>query len=375
MRERIARVEAWSREIGSTALPPWIVARVLTFGAFAAAVFVVDNEGPLRHASKTTVRGGLLSWDAAYYADIARHGYTARLELRFFPLVPLVARMFGYLGVSPRIALVIFSNCAALIAGWLLYRLARFERGDEALALRATWLLALAPAAFVFVMGYADSTALALAIGAFLTVRKRQWLPTFALALAAGLARPAGFLLAVPIAIEAARGLRSCRPKEWAPRAAAVLGAPIGTGLFLIWVRSRFGDALLPYRVQTQAKLKGPFQSPITTISHALRGLFRGDQIGTGLHVPWLLLAVVLLVVCARHWPLSYSAYAAALLLSATVSANLDSLERYALGAFPLVLAAAGLTKSPRIERAVLVILGSAMSLYALLAFVHAYVP
>ena len=36
----------------------------------------------------------LLAWDAAFYADIAHGGYDAvpRAGLRFFPLVPLLAR-------------------------------------------------------------------------------------------------------------------------------------------------------------------------------------------------------------------------------------------------------------------------------------------
>jgi hypothetical protein len=57
------------------------------------------------------------------------------------------------------------------------------------------------------------------------------------------------------------------------------------------------------------------------------------------------------------------------------VSSNLESFERYALVAFPLVLTATTLTTGRRIERAVLVASGAAMSLYALLAFLHAYVP
>ena len=96
---------------------------------------------------------------------------------------------------------------------------------------------------------------------------------------------------------------------------------------------------------------------------------------GTGLHVPWLVLIVVLLVVCFRTWPASYSTFAAASIGAAAISSNLDSLERYALAAFPLVLVVAGLTRDRRIERAVLVLSGSAMTVYALLAFFHAYVP
>ncbi len=60
---------------------------------------------------------------------------------------------------------------------------------------------------------------------------------------------------------------------------------------------------------------------------------------------------------------------------TAIVSTNLDSFERYALVAFPLVMVVARLTPAKQVERAVLVLSGTAMTIYALLAFLHAYVP
>ena len=53
--------------------------------------------------------------------------------------------------------------------------LVRFETGDEALARRAGWLICLAPAAFTFVMGYAEGTLLLLSAGTFFALRTRHW--------------------------------------------------------------------------------------------------------------------------------------------------------------------------------------------------------
>jgi hypothetical protein len=63
------------------------------------------------------------------------------------------------------------------------------------------------------------------------------------------------------------------------------------------------------------------------------------------------------------------------MLLAALTSKNLDSLERYALSAFPFALAGATLTASPRVERTTLVLGAAAMEGYALLAFLNAVVP
>ena len=75
--------------------------------------------------------------------------------------------------------------------------------------------------------------------------------------------------------------------------------------------------------------------------AHDASLLVHGHHLGSALHLPWALLAVALVVVALRRWPLSYGAFAAAVLVVALTASNLDGFERYALSAFPLVLAGA----------------------------------
>jgi len=358
-------------------LPGWLVARVLVVTALALAHYLVDQLGVTDAVVRASVHHGLVGWDGAYYVGIADHGYEAmsRDALRFFPLIPLLARPLVWVGIPAHASVVIISNVSALLAGMLLFILARRETRDSALAIRATWFLALAPAAFVLVMGYTEATTIALAIGMFLALRAKRWWVAAAIGVLAGLSRPSGFLLAVPALIEVARGLKGLSVNAYMARAAAVISPGVGTLLYLAWVGNRFGDMWLPYSIQTEAGRRGSFTNPVDTIGDALRGLWNGDTVGTGLHVPWLVLVLVLLVICFRTWPLSYGVYAAVSILAAVISSNLDSFERYALGAFPLILVVAALTSSRRVERSVLVLSGAAMTIYALLAFLHAYVP
>ena len=55
--------------------------------------------------------------------------------------------------------------------------------------------MALAPPAFVLVMGYTEAIALCALLGAILAARARRWEVVVACGLAAGLARPTGILL------------------------------------------------------------------------------------------------------------------------------------------------------------------------------------
>lgn len=364
------------------ALGGWVTARVLVAGALALARFLADRLDDVGEAARTAAAAGLRGWDAAWYIDIARRGYGALGEeaVRFFPLQAGLARAGGLGVLDPAWPSVVVANLAALAAAAGLWALARREGLDRPAAGHAAWLLQLWPAGFVLVMGYAEAVSLALSVGVFLALRRRAWWVAGGLGVIAGLSRPTGFLLAVPAAIEATRGRRAARSTQWAARAVAVAGPLVGTAGFLSWVGTRFGDPWLPYTVQTRPGFKGEFRDPFTTVADAFGGLASGDRVGTGLHAVWLLLTVALLAVCARRLPVSYPAYAAVVLTAAAVSENLDSFERYALGAFPLVLAAATLLAAPlpaatQVRRGVYALAGAALSGYAVLAFLGVYVP
>ena len=80
-------------------------------------------------------------------------------------------------------------------------------------------------------------------------------------------------------------------------------------------------------------------------------------------------------MVAFRRLPVSYAAFAAAVLVVAVASSNLDSFERYALSGFPLVIAASTLTSRRGVERIVLLLAGAGLAGYSLLAFLGVFVP
>jgi hypothetical protein len=361
-------------------LAPWITARVIVLAALALARFATSRTHA-QAATVTSVRHGLLGWDAGWYAAIARSGYAALGDpaLRFFPLFPLAARAlgsFGGLGDGP--AVVLLANLSALIGTALVLILVRRETGDAVLARRTTWLLCLAPAAFTFVFGYAEGFLLVAAVACFLAIRPvpgdaPAWWWASLFGVAAGLTRPLGVLLVLPIGVEALRRWRAGRPPQRAASVVAVLGPLIGTVAFLTWSATSAGGFFEPLRVQTQRGHHGALGDPIVVVYDALRGAHH--HLGTALHIPWVILGIVLVVVVWQRLPASYGIFSTAVLVAALSGSNLDSFERYGLSAFPLVIGAAFLTRGPRMERAVLALLGAGLGGYALLAFLGLYVP
>jgi len=364
------------RQALPVALVSWAAARAAVLGALALVEFVLGELTVTRDGVPFTATDGLLGYDAAWYRDIAEHGYGALPDeaVRFFPLVPLLARLLGF-GVVEDVALVVIANASALVLGVLVYLLVVAEGREPAVARRAVWFVALFPAAFVFVWGYAEATAMALTVAAFLALRSRAWLWAAGLGFLVGLGRPTGFLLALPAAVEAYARWPEAHGPERVRRALAVAAAPAGTLVYLAVVGARYGAFFDPYSVQLDDDRSGGFVNPVSTLVDATRGLLDGDEIGTGLHVPWVAVLGVLAVLTFRYWPPSYGVFAVAALGAGVATNNLDSLERYGLAAFPILLTVAVLAARPYAERVVLVASASGLTAYATLAYLRLYVP
>jgi hypothetical protein len=362
----------------AVAAVPCLVSRALVLAALAVARHVVDHLGAVPRP--IALHQGLLAWDAAFYGDIARGGYDSvgRDGLRFFPLLPLAGRAVGLLPfVDARGGVVVVANLSVLVAAVLLVRLVTLETGDRGLAARSVTLLLLAPHAFVFVMGYAESLLCALALAMFLGLRRERWWLAALAGFGAGLCRPVGVLLVLPALVEAVRAgrrHRGPRTRLVAPVVATI--APVaGLASYLLWARDRTGDLWLVVRLQNDRTLRGGTASPFTSVGHALHELVSGDRVGYGLHAVTAAVVLVLLVVVARKLPFSYTVYAGASALVAFCAHNLDSVERYSLATFPFVIAASMLLRRSTIERAVYLLLAGGLVAASVLAFTGALVP
>ncbi len=377
----------WNRlpESLREALLPFAVARVVVAGALGLAHFIVDRTHPSTPGVAARVHAGLLGWDAGWYETIARQGYAplGRESLRFFPAVPLLTHALAWVpGLGDGPALVLLANAAALAATAMLYVLVRRETGDGAVARRSLWVLSLLPAAFVLVMGYAESVLLVFALGCFLALRPPAGAsgprPHFAvagvLAFAAALTRPIGVLLVLATVAELVRWWPRLGRAERVAGVGAVAAPFVGLLAFLAWSKHTVGDWLAPLRVQLQSSHHGGLADPFATLYHDATGVLH-HHVGTALHVPWVLLALAMLIVCWRRLPAPYTLFAAAVLAPAGAGSNLDSFERYALSAFPLSIAAALVLTESQLERAVLALLAAGLVGYALLAFLNISVP
>jgi len=368
-----ARVRGLLDDARAVALP-FVLSRLLIAVGFIVAYGISQHLVP--EAQPVTLTEGLVAWDGTWYRDIAQYGYRASAieGLRFFPLFPLLGKAFSVVTLGRiDLALVLIANCAAFFLAIAIRRLVLFERGSKALADRAVWFLCLFPGAFVLAWAYAESLWLFGIVVVFWAIRSRRWEWAIVAGIAVGLARPLGIVVALPVAIELFRVWRNAHRKERLLGVAAVAAPLAGTAVYLGWVRSVFGDGLLPYTVQNG--LRGDSTNPIVRIWDGMSQMFGTERLGDGLHIPFAIAFVVLLVLSFRYWPVSYGLFAAIVLAAALGAQNLNSLERYGLNAFPIVLTLAVVAHKEKVEKVVLLVLAGGVVALSAMAWAGAYVP
>ena len=233
----------------------------------------------------------------------------------------------------------------AMVGGlWLAVVLAQLARevlaprwGSEesdAVGLRSAWMVAIVPAAIVFVWPYTEGLALLATAGCLLALHRRAWWWVALCAAFAAALRPTGLLLGIPILIEVV----ATRPRpRIVPALAALVAAPLGLLASLAYVGNQVGDWMAPW--EQQRPIRGDFRNPLVRAAESVWGLFHNTD--TEL-VPFVVLWCLLVVVSVRkRQPWSWVAFSGATLTVALAAQTIDSIGRYGLLAVPLVVALA----------------------------------
>jgi hypothetical protein len=249
----------------------------------------------------------LFAWDYNWYHWVAYQGYPDGFggrEYAFFPLWPKLIRWSGSIPDVVAAAAVAWAASGLAFLG--------IAEGTPRARLRSALALACWPGSFVLTLAYPDSLALAaVAWAAVLALRGRPLAAGLVGAVAA-LARPGGFLIALPLALLA----RGKGPRAWLGAAAPVAAAGAVEGYF--WARSDRATAF--FQAQRMWGRKGPARFG-DWLDH-IGGLLERHGVLIGLLAVGAAAAIVLAWRQFGFWPTAVVAYACAvaLLLAATQS-------------------------------------------------------
>lgn len=348
-------------------LPALVVPRVavLLVGLAAVSIFGFPPTDTSLASAEARAPADLLNrWDTGWYLGIARDGYrplgdfAKEQNIAFFPLYPVVVRVVGE-AVGGSYLLAGFLVSTAAFAGALVYlfRLGKQVCRTDAGPRLALALLAVYPFALFFSAVYTESLFLLCAAGAFYHALRRHHLAAAGWALAAGLTRPNGVLLAVPLAVVvAARAWPAPSRHTWLtgpfgsppggarrPALAELLmvAAPaIGLGIYSVYIWRLTGDPLAWLRVQ--AAWEREFQGLRALLPEPLlrMGLLRALH----LSVPYTLntlagfFALVVAWPVARYYGLAFGLFVGLNVLVPWLAGGPVSLGRFTSVLFPVFI-------------------------------------
>jgi Gpi18-like mannosyltransferase len=238
-------------------LSPFLVTRagVLLAGYLGVALFGLEVEAVHFRYSADELHNLIARWDAEWYLQVARDGYQwngDRWEMQnvaFFPALPLAMRLLAPLLGGD---LLYGGLLAALLAFFgaliYLYRFAEPLMGAES-ARGTVWLLASYPFAVFFSAPYTEAIFLLACVGAFYHAAQGGWRAAALWGVLAGLSRPNGFLLAIPLTVllwDRWRRQQVRSPGEYLSPLAPVAGVL----LFSAYLGHAVGDPLAWYHGQ-----------------------------------------------------------------------------------------------------------------------------
>jgi hypothetical protein len=264
-------------------------------------------------------------FDTLWFLRIAEHGYDRPMAVIFYPLYPGMIRLASALMPGTAAALLV-STVAAFLAFCGLLRLAG-GRPSESGKLRALLLVCVWPASFVLFAGYADSLTLALVLWAVIFGRTARWEAATACGLLAGVARPTGVVVFVPLLVMALRSRQA--------RALVVALTPLGLLGYWSWLRwSGRPSVVEAYRLYQGMTMVPPWRA----LAEALRLIVTGHDTLLAFKLGLVILVVVTSL--RREVRIEDKAFSLALVLQMLMYTGRPLLGamRYVLMVYPVLL-------------------------------------
>ncbi len=305
-------------------------------------------------------------WDAPHYIDIADHWYINEEEyfankdlyadkeyvfIAFYPLFPVITRIFSYIFGSVEFSAYFVSNVCFLLSIWAMYKLVAMDFKRET-AFTATLMLILSPYGFFFSFAFTESLFLFLTLMFFVMLKKEKWLIAGLFGFLAALTKNFGLLLVVPYGVWLI--MLTCKDKYtvWQFVKKLLPGALVlvGFGVYLCINKSVHGE-WFKFMEYQESHWFNKISCPLENVAKHMRNFLTNDNP----EVKWFIwfgnivaLSFVTLscIAFCKKIPFLYSIYSLAMIfLTLTVSWLLSG-PRYLLVNFPVYIGLAAASQN-----------------------------
>lgn len=271
-------------------------------------------------------------WDTGHYIGIATKGYHYPQQA-FFPLWPLILRVFWAIGIPIEVAVYIITFILGLWTFVLFYIIGKKLIGEEKTKL-ALLLFAAFPSSMFLISGYTESLFMTLVLSSFLFLEKKKYVLSALVGGLAGMTRLAGLGVVLSFMFTHLRRKMLL----------LIIGIS-GLMFYMLYLHLAFGNSLLFFEATKewcQVSSKCGLTFPLTPL------LNYGNLVLIGwvkpslnfMFLDWFFAVVFLLLsfFILMKFSLSYFVYCLIVILLPLLSGSTVGMTRYILVAFPVFL-------------------------------------
>jgi hypothetical protein len=343
---------------------------IFTIGFFSALVIIKNSW----FGGTNSLIDLFFRWDSNWYLSIVNDGFLyipdKMSNVNFFPLYPLLVKIFSLGVFEPKVIGFVISNISLLVAIIYLYKLVRTDF-KEKVSLRAVFYMLICPVSFFFSIFYTEGLFLGLAIPCFYYARKGKWFAASCLGFFVSLTKIVGILIFIPLLVEylMQKNQGRFKIKNIKKDFFCLLLVPLGLLLHMLYLQLKFGDFLAFYHMQKNG-WNTYLTSPLTT----LRGIGYFNEFYQILYLGAIIVALILIAygIFAKI-PLSYSIYSLILMFAYLSKNNIDSIARYIGVLFPIYISLAIIGTKSKIWDIFLTIFSIMLLALYVIIFVNGY--
>lgn len=316
--------------------------------AILATILIPNFGGRFPYSETELIPTGLPNWiwgfgnfDGVHYLRIAQHGYTSDYTQAFFPLYPLIIKLFSFLVVSNKLVIftlaILISSLSFFGSLFILYKLFRLDFPDN-ISLKSIILFLAFPTSFYFGAIYSESLFLLWVVLCIYFIRKQNLLLGGVFAGLASSTRVVGIFLLVVLLIEV---YRTKEFRSWKSLLGLLL-APLGLIFYMIYLKLNFNDPLY-FLNSLPAFGTGRSSDTFTLLPQVLfrylKIFFTTNILSLSffnalLEFLFTLAPLILVGIFYKKIRLSYIVFTLSCILLPTFTGTLTSMPRYALMIF-----------------------------------------
>lgn len=314
--------------------------------------------------------------DTEHYVRISIHGYEPGTEYEnlivFYPLYPLLIRIFTPIFGVPELAGMFVSNLCLAGACFLLYKLCVECGMDKAQGLLAVAFLLVFPFSVFTASCYTESLFLLLTVACALCLKRRKWLFAGVAGMLAAMTRTQGVLCLVMAAYEA---VSAWKEEEKPLRCLWCLLIPVGFCAYLAINLALYGDALAFTVFEKAAPWYQGTDWFFNNLAQHVNMAMQYPGLAQFIYLPQVLLFFAVLAVLTaglkRKIRTSFMLYGYISLIVCYTASWLISGGRYLLAVFPIFMALGVETKKRPVLGAVLFLCCCVLNIFYMLAFLR----